>query len=219
MTATILIEGGTVIDGIGDTPDPTRRADQRRHDHRRRCPRRCPRARQIGYRTYCRAAGKTVMPGMIDAHTPVVRRTHRQRRVVLPSHRGIQRHAVGPQRAQGPARGVTSVLDADCLWNIGVELRDAIEANVVEGPRMAAGGNALMTMLGGTAGQLIADEGRTGYATVVHNLEGSPRRCAVRSGVRRRLDQVMVTGLIPSVKGPEVKVEQDRDADGRRRGA
>ncbi len=48
--------------------------------------------------------------------------------------------------------GVTSVLDADCLWNIGCELRDAIEAGIVEGPRMRAGGQALMTMLGGTAG-------------------------------------------------------------------
>lgn len=71
---------------------------------------------------------------------------------------------------------------------------------------MAAGGNALMTMLGGTAGRLIKDEGTTGYATVVHNVDGITRE--VRRQIKYGVDwiKVMVTGLIPSVKGPEVKV-------------
>ena len=34
-------------------------------------------------------------------------------------------------------------MDADSLYEIGVDLRDAIEAGVVPGPRMSVGGNAL----------------------------------------------------------------------------
>lgn len=207
MTATILIEGGTVIDGIGDTPrsnesvlisDGTITAVGAHAD-----------ALAHGRSDIERIAaqGKTVMPGMIDAHThlsfgePTGNDELFFHRTEAFSAMLSARNARKVLRA-----GVTSVLDADCLWNIGVELRDAIEANVVEGPRMAAGGNALMTMLGGTAGRLIADEGRTGYATVVHNLEGISQE--VRRQVKYGVDwiKVMVTGLIPSVKGPEVKV-------------
>ena len=207
MTATILIEGGTVIDGIGDTPRSNEsvlisdgtitavgaHADALAHGR--------PDIERIA------AQDKTVMPGLIDAHThlsfgePTGNDELFFHRTEAFSAMLSARNARKVLRA-----GVTSVLDADCLWNIGVELRDAIEANVVEGPRMAAGGNALMTMLGGTAGRLIADEGRTGYATVVHNLEGISQE--VRRQVKYGVDwiKVMVTGLIPSVKGPEVKV-------------
>ena len=94
--------------------------------------------------------------------------------------------------------GVTSVLDADCLWNIGVELRDAIEAGIVEGPRMRAGGKALMTMLGGTAGRLITRRGHDR----LRDRGARPRRDAreVRRQIKYGVDwiKIMVTGLIPA---------------------
>lgn len=98
------------------------------------------------------------------------------------------------------------MFDADCLWNIAVEMRDAIEAGIVEGPRMRAGGQGLMNSLGGTAGRLIRDEGTTGYATVVHNTDGMVQE--IRRQIKYGVDWIksMVTGLIPSMKGPEVKV-------------
>ena len=40
---------------------------------------------------------------------------------------------------------MTGFLDADSLYDIGVDLRDAIEAGIVLGPRMSTGGNALLT--------------------------------------------------------------------------
>jgi hypothetical protein len=55
------------------------------------------------------------------------------------------------------------------VFDVGVVFRDAIEAGIIAGPRMAVGGNALLTSVGGTAGRLIPDEGRRGYGAVVRN--------------------------------------------------
>ena len=78
------------------------------------------------------------------------------------------------------ARVTNGVLDADLVEHRrGTARRDRGEP-VVEAARMAAGGNALMTMLGGTAGRLIADEGRTGQC----HRRTQPRRI---SQVRRQV--------------------------------
>lgn len=212
MSDTILIEGGTVIDGTGADPRPGEavliadgtitalgapaeqgaagRDDVIRID----------------------ARGKTVMPGLIDAHTHLSFGEPTGNDELFFHRTEAYSSILSAHNAQKVLRaGVTGVLDADCLWNIGVELRDAIDAGIVEGPRMRAGGNALMTMLGGTAGRLIQDEGTTGYATVVHNTDGIAKE--VRRQVKYGVDwiKVMVTGLIPSVKGPEVKVWSKRE--------
>ena len=36
--------------------------------------------------------------------------------------------------AQGAGAGFTSFFDADCVFDVGVDLRDAIEGGVIEGP-------------------------------------------------------------------------------------
>ncbi|MFD2351430.1 amidohydrolase family protein [Nonomuraea ferruginea] len=53
---------------------------------------------------------------------------------------------------------------------------------------------------------MIRDEGTTGYATVVHNRDMMVKE--VRRQIKYGVDwiKIMVTGLIPSMKGPEVKV-------------
>ena len=152
------------------------------------------------------------MPGLIDAHTHLSFGEPTGNDELFFHRTEAYSSMLSAHNAQKVLRaGVTGVLDADCLWNIGVELRDAIEAGIVEGPRMRAGGNALMTMLGGTAGRLIRDEGTTGYATVVHDVDGMAGE--VRRQIKYGVDwiKVMVTGLIPSVKGPEVKVWNKRE--------
>jgi imidazolonepropionase-like amidohydrolase len=160
------------------------------------------------------ATGKTVMPGLIDAHTHLSFGEPTGNDELFFHRTEAFSSMLSAYNAEKVLRsGVTSVLDADCLWNIGVELRDAIDAGIVRGPRMRAGGNALMTMLGGTAGRLIKDEGTTGYATVVHDVDGITRE--VRRQIKHGVDwiKIMATGLLPSVKGPEVKVWTRREME------
>lgn len=153
------------------------------------------------------ATGKTVMPGLIDAHTHLSFGEPTGNDELF-NHRteGYSSMLAAYNARKVLRAGVTSVLDADCLWNIAVELRDAIENGIVEGPRMRSGGQALMTMLGGTAGRMIKDNGTTGYATVVHDRDMMVRE--IRRQIKYGVDwiKVMVTGLVPSMKGPEVKV-------------
>ena len=78
-----------------------------------------------------------------------------------------------------------------------IDLRDAIDANIVEGPRMSCGSDALITTVGGTAGRLISDDGVTGYYKVVKTKD------EIVSEVRRQIKngtdwiKVHVTGIIP----------------------
>jgi imidazolonepropionase-like amidohydrolase len=147
------------------------------------------------------------MPGLIDAHTHLSFGEPTGNDELFHHRTEAYSSMLSAYNARKVLRaGVTSVLDADCLWNIGVELRDAIEDGIVEGPRMRAGGQALMTMLGGTAGRMIADEGTTAYATVVQNRDMMVNE--VRRQIKHGVDwiKIMVTGLIPSMKGPEVQV-------------
>jgi imidazolonepropionase-like amidohydrolase len=153
------------------------------------------------------ASGKTVMPGLIDAHTHLsFGEPTGNDELFFHRTQGYSSMLTAYNARKVLRAGVTSALDADCLWNIAVELRDAIDANIVEGPRMKAGGQALMTMLGGTAGRLVKDTGTTGYATVVENRDMMVNE--IRRQIKHGVDwiKVMVTGLIPSMKGPEVKV-------------
>lgn len=212
MTEPVLIHGGTVLDGSGADPRPGEAvllADGRIAALGVRAE---EQAATLPAVTRIDATGRTVMPGLIDAHTHLSFGEPTGNDELFFHRTEAYSSMLSAHNAQKVLRaGVTGVLDADCLWNIGVELRDAIEAGFVEGPRMRAGGNALMTMLGGTAGRLIRDEGTTGYATVVHDVDGITRE--VRRQIKHGVDwiKVMVTGLIPTVKGPEVKVWSKRE--------
>jgi imidazolonepropionase-like amidohydrolase len=210
MSESILITGGTVIDGTGADARPGESVLVR--DGRIAAVGPTADALADPDATRIDATGRTVMPGLIDAHTHLSFGEPTGNDELFFHRTQAYSSMLSAYNAAKVLRsGVTGVLDADCLWNIGVDLRDAIEAGFVEGPRMRAGGNALMTMLGGTAGRLIADEGTTGYATVVHDTDGIARE--VRRQVKHGVDwiKIMVTGLIPSVKGPEVKVWNKRE--------
>lgn len=209
----LYIKGGTVIDGTGVAPVPNEDILISSTDDRI-VARGAVAAAQVAEATIrgdsittIDATGLTVMPGLIDAHTHLSFGEPTGNDELF-NHRteGYSAIVAGSDAAKVLRSGVTSALDADCLWNIGVELRDAIDANVVEGPRLRVGGNAMMTAVGGTAGHFIKDEGRSGYAHVVRN------RDEIVSEVRRQVKygvdwiKVHVTGLIPNKKGGEVKV-------------
>ena len=207
MATSTLITGGTVVDGTGA---PARRDEAVLLRDGRITALGAAAVAEVeahGVDERIDATGKTVMPGLIDAHTHLSFGEPTGNDELFHHRTEAYSSMLSAYNARKVLRaGVTSVLDADCLWNIGVELRDAIENGIVEGPRMRAGGQALMTMLGGTAGRMIADEGTTAYATVVQNRDMMVNE--VRRQIKYGVDwiKIMVTGLIPSMKGPEVQV-------------
>ena len=130
------------------------------------------------------------MPGLIDAHTHLSFGEPTGNDELFHHRTEAYSSMLSAYNARKVLRaGVTSVLDADCLWNIGCELRDAIESGIVEGPRMRAGGQALMTMLGGTAGRMIADEGTHRLRHRRPRTGRDGQRDPPADQVRRRLDQ------------------------------
>lgn len=203
---TVLITGGTVIDGSGSQPqagidvllkdgriasvgagltlEPAERATADVVD----------------------ASGLTVMPGLIDAHVHVTLGEPRTNDELF-MHRDPATAAI---LAAYNARkilqaGVTSMLDVDGIFNIGPALRDSIAAGITPGPTMKSGSYALMTAVGGTAGRLIPDSGTAGYAEVVRDKEEMVR--VVRRQVKEGADiiKIHVTGSIPTRSG-EIQV-------------
>ena len=146
-------------------------------------------------------AGRTLMPGLIDAHCHVTfDETHSNDELFFHRREGLSALIAARNVQKLLAAGVTGFLDADCIFDLGPDLRDAIECGVVLGPRMATGGNALLTSVGGTAGHLIPDNGLRGYAKVVKGRDEIVAE--VRRQIKLGVDwvKVHVTGLIPRQK-------------------
>ena len=197
MTVPLLIANAAVLDGTGAAPRPESvlvqdgliaavgaEADAR--------------AAQSRSTERLDAAGLTVMPGLIDTHCHLSF-DDAASNAELFFHR---RHALSALVAGANARkllraGVTGLLDPDSLFETMVDVRDAIDTGVIEGPRIACGCYALITGVGGTAGGLIRDEGVTGYYKVVQSRE------EIVAEVRRQIKvgadwiKVHVTGIVP----------------------
>ncbi|MEO7428700.1 MAG: amidohydrolase family protein [Acidimicrobiales bacterium] len=148
--------------------------------------------------------GRWVMPGLIDAHCHITFGEPDSNDELF-FHRPVATSALlaGHNVGKLLRAGVTGFLDADCIFDLGPALRDAIEAGIVEGPRMSAGMNALLTAAGGTAGRLIPDEGRLGYAQIVGGREEMVR--VTRQQIKGGADwiKIHVTGLLPGRTGEQ----------------
>lgn len=144
------------------------------------------------------ATGQTVMPGLIDAHCHLAFDDAGSNAEIFHQRRNALSALVAGYNARKLLRaGVTGILDPDSTFENMIDLRDAIEANIVEGPRMSCGAYALITGVGGTAGRLIQDEGTTGYYMAVNSRDEIVRE--VRRQVKYGADwiKVHVTGIIP----------------------
>jgi imidazolonepropionase-like amidohydrolase len=144
------------------------------------------------------ATGMTVMPGLIDGHTHVTfDEPNSNDELFFHRRHGLAAIAAARNALRILQSGVTGIMDADSIFEIGVDLRDAIEAGIVEGPRISSGLYALWTSVGGTAGRLIPDSGVMGYGKVV---SGNAEIVAeVRRQIKAGADwiKVHVTGLVP----------------------
>mgnify|MGYP007071537366 CR=1 FL=1 len=80
------------------------------------------------------------------------------------------------------------------IFDVTIDLRDAIDSNVIQGPRMLCGGNALLTSVGGTAGRLIPDRGLRGYAKIVSTPE------EIKTEVRRQIKNGVDLNILNNYK-------------------
>ncbi|MEC7765131.1 MAG: amidohydrolase family protein [Pseudomonadota bacterium] len=161
------------------------------------------------------AKGMTVMPGLIDTHCHLSFDDAGSNPEIFFQRRNALSALVAAYNAKKLVRaGVTSMLDPDSIYENMLDLRDAIEAGVADGPRMACGSYALVSSLGGIGGRLIADKGVTGYYMVVRN------KAEIVEEVRRQIKygadwiKVHVTGVMPRLahKG-EICVWSDEELE------
>ena len=118
------------------------------------------------------ATGKTVMPGLIDSHLHCTFDDVQSNDELFFHRDSVMSALVTTQNLVKILRsGVTSFVDPDTAHGIGPAIRNAIEAGVIQGPRMKTGVQALLTAVGGTAGHLIPDKGTVGYAQIVNSVD------------------------------------------------
>jgi imidazolonepropionase-like amidohydrolase len=191
---TILIKGGSVVDGLGNPPVPADVLIEGQRITDVAAGLNVPAGAAVIDARDC-----TVMPGLIDAHCHISfdAPSSNDELFYHRSREGLTAIIAAANVQKLLHAGVTGFLDADSLFEIGVDLRDAIEAGIVPGPRMSTGGNALLTSVGGTAGRIIPDQGRAGYGVVVNSRDEIVQE--VRRQIKIGVDwiKVHVTGLTP----------------------
>jgi len=195
----LLISGGRLIDGTGVAPRPADvllRGDEIVAVGDPGTVVHAPDA------THIDAAGKIVMPGLIDAHLHCTFDDVQSNDELFFHREPTMAALTTAQNLQKLLRaGVTSFMDPDTAFGIGPAVRDAITYGVIEGPRMKTGYQALFTAVGGTAGRLIPDSGQVGYAQVVNSVDD------VIMWTRRHIKygadwiKIHATGTIPGHQG------------------
>lgn len=197
--AEILITGGRLIDGTGAAP---RAADVLLRDDAIVAVGDPGTVTAATDATKIDATGKTVMPGLIDAHLHCTFDDVQSNDELFFHREAAMSALTTAQNLEKILRaGVTSFMDPDTAWGIGPSVRDAIECGVINGPRMRTGYQALLTAVGGTAGRLIPDEGHTGYAQVVNSTQEIVMW--TRRHIKYGADWIKIhaTGSIPTRKG------------------
>ena len=191
----ILIKNGLIIDGTGKDPFA---GDVLVHDKRivavgQEASASCPDGALV---EEIDASGCRVLPGMIDSHCHIsFDQPNSNDELFFHRRYGLAALVAGVNAQKVLRAGFTSFFDADCVFDVGVDLRDAIEGGVIEGPRMTTGGNVLINCVGGTAARLLPDEGTRGYARIVHTPDEIVRE--IHKQIKMGVDwiKVHVSGL------------------------
>ena len=148
------------------------------------------------------ADGLTIMPGLIDAHCHITF-DDVQSNDELFFHRPPTTAAMVTlfNLPKLLLAGVTSLMDPDTIMGIGPEIREVVESGAFPGPRIATGVQELLTSVGGTAGRLIPDDGKVGYAAVVNTIDEMV--IETRRQIKNGADWIKIhaTGSIPTHAG------------------
>lgn len=184
---TLLLAGGTLIDGTGAPARPDgavliadgriRAVGGRAEVQRTLDPREPVRVVE--------ATGQTIMPGLIDSHCHINYgevETEEELDLYTPMEYRAIRAVWNAQKVL--RAGVTSVCDPGSTGLVAVATRDAIEAGMFEGPRITAGGRYLSTH------QSITDYFPT-WIGVPSSSSGvlTPTRDAMVTEVRRQVKE------------------------------
>lgn len=148
------------------------------------------------------AAGATVMPGLIDAHCHITF-DDVQSNDELFYHRPPTTAAMVTlfNLRKLLLAGVTGFMDPDTVMGVGPEIREVVESGAFPGPRISTGVQAMVTAVGGTAGRLIPDGGKVGYAAVVTTIDEMVNE--TRRQIKYGADWIKIhaTGSIPNRSG------------------
>jgi imidazolonepropionase-like amidohydrolase len=201
MTNVIHITNGTLIDGSGAPPRPNTDVVIN-GDNIVAVGSAAAVAAYASGATVVDAAGCCVMPGLIDAHCHVTFDDVQSNDELFFHRPAVTAALVTAFNLPKLLRaGVTSMMDPDTVHGIGPQIRDAVNAGIIEGPRIATGVQALLTSVGGTAGRLIPDVGSVGYAAVVNTIDEMVT--TTRRHIKQGADWIKIhaTGLIPTRRG------------------
>ena len=95
------------------------------------------------------ASGKTVMPGLVDGHMHISfgqAATEEELSIYTPPEYRSIRASIDAEKCL--LAGVTSSCDPGGPYRVAVAVRDAIEAGLIQGPRMAAAGKQITSQQG-----------------------------------------------------------------------
>ncbi len=162
------------------------------------------------------APGRTLIPGLIDAHVHLAYSGAATKAAFRNEHAELSYPAIA-LRAAGYARatldhGITAVRDMHAPGGVVIDLRDAIEAGQVDGPRIKACGRGL-TVTGGHMDQ-------PGWGDQTH-FEGLTQPCdgpdgfrhGVRQEVKRGADFIKLNTCGPAYGGPGAWCRLEMAAD------
>ncbi|CAB4553357.1 MAG: amidohydrolase family protein [Actinobacteria bacterium] len=198
----LLIAGGTLIDGSGTAPQTSTDVLVDGDEIVAVGSAATEVARSRPGTVTIDATGCTVMPGLIDAHCHSTFDDVQSNDELFFHRPPVLAALVTAFNLPKLLRaGVTSFFDPDTVHGIGPQVRDALNAGMFDGPRMATGVQALLTSVGGTAGRLIPDEGSVGYAAVVNTVEEMV--VTTRRQIKYGADWIKIhaTGSIPTHQG------------------
>lgn len=202
MTAAVHIRNGSLIDGTGSDPVPGTDVVIAGDTIVRVGPTGTIDDAVPTGATLVDAAGATIMPGLVDAHCHMTF-DDVQSNDELFFHRPPATAAMVTlfNLPKLLAAGVTSLLDPDTVMGIGPEIRTVVDSGAFPGPRISTGVQALLTSVGGTAGRLIPDHGKVGYAAVVNTRDEMVTE--TRRQIKNGADWIKIhaTGSIPTRQG------------------
>jgi len=143
----LLIEHGTVIDGDANPPIPDPPVLIRDHLIHAVGPGADRSAVPTGEKlTVIDAAGRTVMPGLIDAHCHMTYGEARtEEEIDLYTSHELRTLIAAHHMKKVLQSGVTSISQPGGSYFIGVGLREAVRRGMIDGPRTTAAGRYLTT--------------------------------------------------------------------------